>query len=91
MRGDSNPHDAKGLLISSIESDDPVMFFEPKRLYRGPFDGDPHHVLTWDSRPGGDVPSGYYRTPLGRAVVAREGTVPGPRWTRPSGSPPSCE
>jgi 2-oxoisovalerate dehydrogenase E1 component beta subunit len=30
----SNPHDAKGLLISSIESDDPVVFFEPKRLYR---------------------------------------------------------
>ena len=37
----SNPHDAKGLLISSIESDDPVIFFEPKRLYRGPFDGEP--------------------------------------------------
>src|SRR3989304_2988448 len=32
----SNPYDAKGLLISSIETDDPVIFFEPKRLYRGP-------------------------------------------------------
>lgn len=70
----SNPHDAKGLLISSIESDDPVLFFEPKRLYRGPFDGDPHHVLTWSSAPGGDVPSGYYQTPLGKAVIAREGS-----------------
>ena len=38
----SNPYDAKGLLISSIEDEDPVVFFEPKRLYNGPFDGDPH-------------------------------------------------
>ena len=38
----SNPYDAKGLLISAIEDDDPVMFFEPKRLYNGPFDGDPN-------------------------------------------------
>jgi pyruvate dehydrogenase E1 component subunit beta len=30
----STPHDAKGLLISSIESNDPVIFMEPKRLYR---------------------------------------------------------
>ena len=37
----SNPYDAKGLLITSIEDDDPVVFFEPKRLYNGPFDGDP--------------------------------------------------
>ena len=35
----SNPYDAKGLLIASIESDDPVLFFEPKRIYNGPFDG----------------------------------------------------
>ena len=34
----SNPHDTKGLLITSIEDDDPVIFFEPKRLYNGPFD-----------------------------------------------------
>ena len=37
----SNPYDAKGLLIAAIEDDDPVLFFEPKRLYNGPFDG--HH------------------------------------------------
>src|ERR1051326_7285230 len=37
----SNPYDAKGLLISSVEDDDPVVFMEPKRLYNGPFDG--HH------------------------------------------------
>jgi 2-oxoisovalerate dehydrogenase E1 component beta subunit len=35
----SNPYDAKGLLIAAIEDDDPVIFFEPKRLYNGPFDG----------------------------------------------------
>jgi 2-oxoisovalerate dehydrogenase E1 component beta subunit len=40
----SNPYDAKGLLISSIEGDDPVVFFEPKRIYNGPFDGDPHRA-----------------------------------------------
>src|SRR4051794_41986506 len=37
----SSPHDAKGLLISAIEDPDPVIFFEPKRLYNRPFDG--HH------------------------------------------------
>ncbi len=69
----STPHDAKGLLISSIETDDPVLFFEPKRLYRGPFDGNPQHGQTWENKPGGDVPVGYYQTPLGKAVVLRSG------------------
>ncbi|MCA9249072.1 MAG: alpha-ketoacid dehydrogenase subunit beta, partial [Planctomycetales bacterium] len=69
----STPHDAKGLLISSIESEDPVVFFEPKRLYRGPFEGDPNRVPTWDGHPGGDVPQGYYQTPLGKASVVRQG------------------
>ncbi|MEX0938923.1 MAG: alpha-ketoacid dehydrogenase subunit beta [Pirellulales bacterium] len=69
----SNPVDAKGLLISSIESDDPVMFFEPKRLYRGPFDGDPHKVPSWQGHPGSDVPVGHFRTPLSKAVLVREG------------------
>src|SRR5215212_9370775 len=35
----SNPFEAKGLLISAIEDDDPVIFLEPKRIYNGPFDG----------------------------------------------------
>jgi 2-oxoisovalerate dehydrogenase E1 component beta subunit len=35
----SNPYDAKGLLIAAIEDNDPVIFFEPKRIYNGPFDG----------------------------------------------------
>jgi pyruvate/2-oxoglutarate/acetoin dehydrogenase E1 component len=30
----SNPYDAKGLLISAIEDEDPVIFFEPKSIYR---------------------------------------------------------
>ena len=71
----SNPHDAKGLLISSIESNDPVVFFEPKRLYRGPFEGDTQKISPWSNQPGADVPDGYYKTPLGKAVVVREGTA----------------
>ena len=53
----SNPYDAKGLLISAIESDDPVIFFEPKRIYNGPFDGDPDKpAVSWASHPKGEVP-----------------------------------
>jgi 2-oxoisovalerate dehydrogenase E1 component beta subunit len=69
----SNPHDAKGLLISSIESDDPVIFFEPKRLYRGAFDGDPEHVPPWRDQREAEVPDGYFRTPLGQAAIVRAG------------------
>ena len=57
----SNPYDAKGLLIASIENDDPVIFLEPKRLYNGPFDG--HHgkpVVPWAAHPMGEVPEGHY-------------------------------
>ncbi len=70
----STPYDAKGLLISAIEDDDPVIFFEPKRLYTGPFDG--HHggaVKTWASHPASDVPEDHYRVPLGQASIVREG------------------
>ena len=70
----SNPYDAKGLLISAIEDDDPVMFFEPKRIYNGPFDG--HHdrpVQPWSKHPLSEVPDGYYTVPLGRAGIARFG------------------
>jgi 2-oxoisovalerate dehydrogenase E1 component beta subunit len=70
----SNPHDAKGLLISSIECDDPVVFLEPKRLYNGPFDG--HHdrpLVPWSKHPLGEVPDGYYSIPLESASVFREG------------------
>ncbi len=54
----SNPYDAKGLLLAAIEDPDPVMFFEPKRLYRA-FRA--------------DVPEDYYTVPIGKAAVAREG------------------
>src|ERR1700760_4263456 len=71
----SNPYDAKGLLISAIEDDDPVVFFEPKRIYNGPFDGDPNKpAVPWSSHPRGDVPDGYYRVPLGKADIVRAGT-----------------
>jgi len=55
----SNPRDAKGLLISAIRDPDPVLFFEPKRVYRAA---------------KGEVPSGEYAIPLGEAAVTREGT-----------------
>ena len=71
----SNPYDAKGLLIAAIEDDDPVMFFEPKRLYNGPFDG--HHERpskSWAGHPLADVPEGHYTVPIGKAAIYREGT-----------------
>ena len=70
----SNPYDAKGLLISAIEDDDPVVFLEPKRLYSGPFDGHPERpAVAWAKHPLGEVPGDYYRIPLGQAAVARPG------------------
>ena len=54
----SNPADAKGLLLSSIRDPDPVLFFEPKRIYRAA---------------KGDVPEGDYCVPLGKASVVRPG------------------
>jgi len=54
----SNPYDAKGLLLSAIRDDDPVMFFEPKRVYRA--------VKM-------DVPEEAYTVPLGQAAVVRPG------------------
>lgn len=70
----SNPYDAKGLLIASIECDDPVIFLEPKRLYNGPFDGrHDQQVKSWAGHPDAEVPDGYYTVPLGKAAVVREG------------------
>jgi pyruvate dehydrogenase E1 component beta subunit len=54
----STPHDAKGLLISAIRDPDPVVFLEPKRIYRAV---------------KGEVPDGEYTVPIGSAKVAREG------------------
>ena len=54
----SNPYDAKGLLIASIRSDDPVLFLEPTRLYRAEKQ---------------EVPEEPYEVPLRRAAVVREG------------------
>jgi 2-oxoisovalerate dehydrogenase E1 component beta subunit len=71
----SNPYDAKGLLISSIEGDDPVVFFEPKRIYNGPFDGEPHKPASpWSTHPRGEVPEGHFTVPIGRAEIVREGS-----------------
>jgi pyruvate dehydrogenase E1 component beta subunit len=55
----STPADAKGLLIASIRDPDPVLFFEPKRIYRAA---------------KGDVPEGEHTVPLGKASVVRAGT-----------------
>jgi 2-oxoisovalerate dehydrogenase E1 component beta subunit len=71
----SNPYDAKGLLLSAIECDDPVIFLEPKRIYNGPFDG--HHdrpVVPWSSHRLSEVPEGHYTVPLESASVIRPGS-----------------
>lgn len=54
----SNPHDAKGLLLASIDDPDPVIFLEPKYLYRSP---------------RGEVPEESYTIPLGEAEIRSEG------------------
>jgi 2-oxoisovalerate dehydrogenase E1 component beta subunit len=70
----SNPYDAKGLLIAAIEDNDPVIFFEPKRIYNGPFDGHYDRPVTpWAKHAQSDVPEGYFNVPLGKAAVARAG------------------
>ncbi len=70
----ATPYDAKGLLISAIEDNDPVMFFEPKRIYNGPFNGYyDKPVEPWAKHAGSEVPEGYYKIPLGKARIVREG------------------
>lgn len=54
----SNPYDAKGLLLAAIRDPDPVLFFEPKRVYRAA---------------RGEVPEGDYTVELGKAKIVREG------------------
>ncbi|MBY6222896.1 alpha-ketoacid dehydrogenase subunit beta [Ferrimonas balearica] len=54
-----NPHQAKGLLLASIRDDNPVVFFEPKRLYRASV---------------GEVPEEDYQLPLSEAEVVKPGT-----------------
>ena len=70
----STPYDAKGLLLAAIESPDPVMVLEPKRIYRGP-----EHGRNWGTHAGGQVPDGHYTVPIGKAATVRpltgEGTA----------------
>ncbi|REK21972.1 MAG: pyruvate dehydrogenase (acetyl-transferring) E1 component subunit alpha [Actinobacteria bacterium] len=54
----SSPRDAKGLLTAALEGEDPVVFLEPKVLYRAGRE---------------DVPTGHYKIPIGRARIRREG------------------
>src|SRR3546814_3648675 len=70
----STPYDAKGLLIAAIEDNDPVIFFEPKRIYNGPFDG--HYdrpTKNWAGNAEANVPDGYYRIELSTARIVRKG------------------
>ena len=70
----STPYDAKGLLIAAIEDNDPVMFFEPKRIYNGPFGGNyDRPVEPWAKHKDAEVPEGYYKIPLGKARTVRAG------------------
>jgi len=54
----STPHDTKGLLLSAIRDPDPVLFMEPKLIYRSFREA---------------VPEGDYTVPIGEAAVRREG------------------
>ncbi len=54
----ASPYDAKGLLISAIRDPDPVIFFEPKRIYRAFRE---------------EVPEDEYTIPIGKARVVTEG------------------
>ena len=54
----SSPYDAKGLIVSAIRDPDPVLFFEPKRIYRAIKE---------------EVPDESYTVPIGRAKLVREG------------------
>jgi 2-oxoisovalerate dehydrogenase E1 component beta subunit len=70
----ATPYDAKGLLIASIEDNDPVVFFEPKRIYNGPFSGYyDRPVEPWSKHAASAVPQEYYRIELGKASVVRAG------------------
>jgi len=70
----STPYDAKGLLISCIEDNDPVIFFEPKRIYNGPFTGFyDKPVEPWKKHDASEVPEGYYKIPLGKARTVQAG------------------
>ena len=53
----TTPYDAKGMLLAAVEDPDPVIFFEPKLLYKSK----------------GHVPEGYYTVPLDKAAVRRQG------------------
>ncbi len=55
----STPYDAKGLLITAIESDDPVIFMEPKRIYRAIKQ---------------EVPEDKFTIPLGKAKILEQGS-----------------
>ena len=54
----STPADAKGMLLTAVHDEDPVMFLEPKRIYRSV---------------SGEVPEGDVRVPFGKARQVREG------------------
>jgi pyruvate dehydrogenase E1 component beta subunit len=54
----STPYDAKGLLVSAIEDPDPVIFMEPKKIYRSGKQ---------------EVPEELYRIPLGKAKIIKPG------------------
>jgi 2-oxoisovalerate dehydrogenase E1 component beta subunit len=68
----STPYDAKGLLIASIEDNDPVIFFEPKRIYNGPFHGH-YDRPAWAGIPTHRCPKAITASRWARRVV-REGS-----------------
>jgi 2-oxoisovalerate dehydrogenase E1 component beta subunit len=70
-----NPYDAKGLLIASIECDDPVIFLEPKRIYNGHSTGITTSRWCRGQACLAEVPEGYYTVPLESAAIIRPGNA----------------
>lgn len=69
----ATPHDAKGLLKAAVRDNNPVIFFEHKRLYREKVEGKAVRMFR-DREYMADIPEGDYTVEIGKAGIAQAGT-----------------